>query len=137
MVRGAIIGFGNVAVHGHLPTWLARRDVEIVAAVDSCATRRLEMTQLLPDRHWYESADALFAAERLDFLDICSPPATHASWIRGALERGIHVLCEKPLVCRREDLAELVRLVGTTDKALYTVHNWRQAPIVQLVQDLL
>src|SRR5436309_2919896 len=30
MQRGAIIGLGNVALHGHLPGWRRRRDVEIV-----------------------------------------------------------------------------------------------------------
>src|SRR5207245_2256135 len=35
MQRGAIIGLGNVALHGHLPGWRRRRDVEIVAVPDA------------------------------------------------------------------------------------------------------
>ncbi|MGH7347354.1 MAG: hypothetical protein ACREK4_20785, partial [Candidatus Rokuibacteriota bacterium] len=35
MQRGAIIGLGNVALHGHLPGWRRRRDVEIVAVTDA------------------------------------------------------------------------------------------------------
>ena len=33
-LRGAIIGFGNVAERGHLPAWLARDDMEIVAVAE-------------------------------------------------------------------------------------------------------
>src|SRR2546428_260964 len=34
MLRGAIIGFGNIASQGHVPAWRRRRDVEIVGAAD-------------------------------------------------------------------------------------------------------
>ena len=137
MLRGAIIGFGNVAVHGHLPGWLARRDVAIVAAVDASPERRSELAARLPEARWYDSTDALLAEETLDFVDICTPPATHAGVIRSALQRGLHVLCEKPLVCRWEDLGELAGLAAEGHKALYTVHNWHHAPIVRFVRDLL
>ncbi len=40
LLRGAIIGLGNIAVHGHLPGWLTRRDIEIVAVMH--ARRRPE-----------------------------------------------------------------------------------------------
>jgi predicted dehydrogenase len=134
---GALIGVGNVAVHGHLPGWLGRQDVQIVAATDVCPTRRLELRARLPRARWYDSVDELLAGEALDFVDICTPPATHAGLIRAALGHGLHVLCEKPLVCRPEDLGALARLAARAERALYTVHNWHHAPIVQKVRELL
>ena len=41
--------------------------------------------------------------ETLDFVDICAPPGSHAALIGRALDAGLHVLCEKPLVTRVED----------------------------------
>jgi predicted dehydrogenase len=79
----------------------------------------------------------MLAGEKLDFVDICTPPATHGGLIRSALRQGLHVLCEKPLVCRREELAGLSGLVAETGRAIYTVHNWHQAPIIRFVRDLL
>jgi len=137
MLRGAIIGLGNVAVHGHLPTWLNHPKAGIVAAADSVAARRTEFERLVPGGRWYESADELLTGEKLDFVDICTPPATHALLIRAALQRGLHVLCEKPLVCRALELAELVELVDKTGLVLYSVHNWPHAPILRQVEDLL
>jgi predicted dehydrogenase len=125
MLRGAIIGVGNVAVHGHLPGWLARHDIAVVAGTDVRPTRRLELQAHMPQAHWYDSAEALLAGEALDFVDICTPPATHAGLIRSALRHGLHVLCEKPLVCRPEDLSALARLAAKADRVLYTVDNWR------------
>jgi predicted dehydrogenase len=137
ILRGAIIGLGNVAIHGHLPGWLARPDIEIVAATDTNSVREREMEHRLPHARWYDSVDALLAGETLDFVDICTPPATHVGLIRAALQGGLHVLCEKPLVTRLADLDALGELVGMNDRVLYTVQNWHQAPVVRKVCELL
>lgn len=136
-LRGAIIGLGNVAVHGHLPGWLERRDVDIVAAADTWSARKPELQKHLPEARWYESADDLLTGEVLDFVDICTPPATHAGLIRTALEHRLHVLCEKPLVTRRADLDAVAELLIKDDRVLSTVHNWHHAPVIRKVCELL
>ena len=136
-LRGAIIGLGNVAVHGHLPGWLERPDIEIVAAADTCSARRQELQKHLPRARWYESLDALLLGEVVDFVDICTPPATHAALIRTALQHGLHILCEKPLVSRREDLDAVAELLTKNDRVVSTVHNWHQAPLIRKVSELL
>ena len=40
MLKAAILGAGNVAVHGHVPGWLERKDVAIVAAAGDPEARR-------------------------------------------------------------------------------------------------
>jgi predicted dehydrogenase len=136
-MRGAILGAGNVAVHGHLPGWLARGDVEIVAAADPRPAGRSAFSKLLPNSRWYGSAEELLAGETLDFADVCSPPAMHAGLIRACLERGVHVLCEKPLVLSREELDPPAALARARGLALATVHNWRNAPILAAAQDVI
>ncbi|OLC16882.1 MAG: hypothetical protein AUH29_03970 [Candidatus Rokubacteria bacterium 13_1_40CM_69_27] len=137
MLRGAIVGLGNVAVHAHLPGWLQRSDVEIVAATDTLPTRRAAAEALLPGARWHDSAAELMARGDLDFVDICTPPSSHAGLIRTALQRGLHVLCEKPLVCSVDELAALARLAAARDRVLHTVHNWHYAPIIQRTWTLL
>src|SRR6266481_6250347 len=75
MLRGAFIGFGNVAAKGHLPGWQSRTDVRIVAATDVLSTRRDAFLKACPNGRWYESVDDLLSGETLDFVDICTPPA--------------------------------------------------------------
>src|SRR4029450_5968149 len=131
MRRGALIGLGNVAPRGHLPGWRRRRDVEIVAGTDARPEQRAVLVAHAPATRWYPTAAGLLAGGALDFVDICTPPSSHAALIRSALERGLHVLCEKPLVGARDDLASLTRLAQKTGRVLYTVHNWHHAPIVR------
>lgn len=46
----------------------------------------------------YHDLEELFRSEALDALAILSPPETHGHYLEAALERGLHVFCEKPLV---------------------------------------
>ncbi len=137
MWRGALIGFGNVALHGHLPGWTRRRDVEIVAVADTRPWRRAAAAAELPRARWYDSAETLLASEALDFVDICTPPSSHAALAQRALERGLHVLCEKPLVGSQDELRQLTRVAREGRRILHTVHNWNHAPIVRRTRELI
>ena len=70
MLKGAFIGFGNVAANGHVPGWRARDDVKIVAATDAAASRREAFHEAVPDGRWHETVDDLLARKDLDFVDI-------------------------------------------------------------------
>ena len=137
MLRGGIIGLGNVARNGHLPAWLGRKDVEIAAAADIDSGSRAAASAAAPGIAVHESAEALLERERLDFIDLCTPPASHAEVIRLALERGLHVLCEKPLVLDESDLSDLSSLARRRNRVLAAVHNWRHAPALALASELV
>jgi predicted dehydrogenase len=127
VLRGAVIGLGNVAVAAHLPGWASRRDVTIVAAVDPDARRRRCLEGEFAALRWYDDLGQALAREGLDFVDICAPPAFHAGLARPALAAGLHVLCEKPLAIRHADAQDLAALARARDRALHTVHNWLHA----------
>jgi predicted dehydrogenase len=129
--RGALIGLGNVAVHGHLPGWRVRGDSVIVAATDASPAREAVCRAALPAARWHESVESLLDAEDLDFVDICTPPSSHAALIEAALRRGRHVLCEKPLVGSPGELERLTGLARSARVVLHTVHNWHHAPLVR------
>jgi predicted dehydrogenase len=137
LLRGAILGAGNVAIQGHLPGWLAREDISIVAAADPRPAAREALGERLPNLRLYETADELLSREDLDFADICAPPAMHAGLIAAALEKGLHVLCEKPLVLAADELTPLRETALRKGRALAAVHNWRHAPILAAARSLL
>jgi predicted dehydrogenase len=137
MYRGAVLGLGNVAIHGHLPGWRGRRDVQIVAAADARASQRAECEAHLPGARWYDSPEALLDGEALDFVDVCTPPSSHAPLALRALDKGLHVLCEKPLVSSPDDLRRVAEAATSARRVLHTVHNWHHAPIVELTAELI
>ena len=137
MLRGALLGVGHVAVGGHLPGWRAREDATIVAGADSRHERKALLLERFPEARWYDNADELLANEEIDFVDICTPPASHAHLVRAALNRSLHVLCEKPLVLSPEELRGLPALAAEKDRTLCAVHNWLCAPALSRMSALL
>jgi hypothetical protein len=74
------------------------------AATSDAAARELA-DRFGIDARPYVALDALLEREAVDGLVILSPSASHETWLARALEAGLHVLCEKPLVWGGEGIA--------------------------------
>jgi predicted dehydrogenase len=136
-LKGAFIGFGNIAQFGHWPSYAASSEAEIVAVMDPSPARQEAAKRLKPDLRVYNTIDDLFQKEALDFVDICTPPSSHAELSLRALEKNCHVLCEKPLTLKMADYEALSNAVRSTGRTLFTVHNWKFAPIFQKAFSLI
>jgi predicted dehydrogenase len=83
-----------------------------VAAVDP-DSKALDFFQLhFGFRQGLSDYSELFDNETIDFVSIASPPAFHWSQIEGAVERGLSVLCEKPVVTSLKQAAQLTQALG-------------------------
>jgi predicted dehydrogenase len=137
-LRGAIVGFGFIASQGHAPGYLDRDDVDILAVADVCDARQRVAAKQLPRASVYHDVDALLAAERhLDFVDIATPPCDHGVIAHKALARGLHVLCEKPLTTDVAQAASLLDHALRAGRVLYPCHNYKHAPVVTAVRDVI
>ena len=87
-------------------------------AITAIAGRNAATTEAVAARwgiaHSYASADALLADADIDAVIIASSNASHAPLALAAIERGLHVLCEKPLGL---DAAEAGRIAAAADRA--------------------
>ncbi len=136
-LRGAISGFGEVAARGHLPGWRTRPDVQIVAIHDPIAARRHEAINLIRNIRVYDDLELMLAGEKLDFLDIASPPAYHEATALAALAAGVNVLVEKPLALEAEALSRLTTASRKASRVMMCVHNWEHAPSYRRAHDLI
>jgi predicted dehydrogenase len=134
---GAIIGFGNVAANGHVPGWRTRADFRIVAVADCDPQRRALAEALIPNVRTYAGVDALLRSERLDFVDIATPPSFHAPAIIAAAQAGLDVLCEKPLTPSWTEYQAVRAAVRRAGVVLYTVHNWKYSDAFRATRELL
>lgn len=136
-LRGAIVGFGNVAVEGHLPAWQQHRQFTIVAVCDADEARLALAAERLPTTRRYTSLDEMLRNERLDFVDVATPPATHTAIVLAALAKRIAVLCEKPLTTHADELRQIRSAASTARAVVFTVHNWKYAPIIRTAKRAL
>ena len=123
----ALAGAGMISWY-HLAAWrkLGER-VRVVAVCDPDADRAARRAEEFSIPKVFRDAEAMFAAGAIDALDVASPRQTHASWVGAAAERGIDVLCQKPLTPTLAESEALVRRVE--GKSRLMVHeNWRFRP---------
>jgi len=92
---------------------------------------------LVPAAKMYRSLSEVQSHEKVDMVDICTPPSTHAALILEALEAGLHVLCEKPLVLSLEEFDRIRNLAEKKGRIVYSVHNWKWSPQFMHIRDLL
>src|SRR5262245_61253801 len=117
-MNGAIVGFGNVARRGHWPAYQESRSLRIAAIVDP----HLEGhgPHGLPI---FPSIAAAAADVALDFVDICAPPAAHASLVLEALDLNLHTIVEKPPVLTPAEFDLVERVSRTRQRVVLPVHN--------------
>ena len=136
--RGAIVGFGKVAAEAHLPGFRLTPGFDITAVVDPSEERRAAASAAMPGvRTFGDLAAAIEGAGKLDFVDVATPPRFHAAAAAEALERGVHVICEKPLALDLAEIAELRRSARHSGHVLFAVHNWKYAPLFRRLHGLM
>lgn len=138
-LRGALVGFGFIQGKGHVPAYLERPDVEIVAVAESCEARRVIAQEILPNARIYTDYEILLEqeAENVDFVDIATPPVFHTEIALAAFQKGLHVLCEKPLTCTLDEAASLLKAAKQAKRVLFPCHNYKHAPVVRAIREII
>ncbi len=96
MIRTGMVGLGKMGL-SHLAIARAHPAIDLVAGCDATAY----LTDIL-GKHaglkCYGDFDRMLETEQLDALIVATPSKLHASMVEKALDRGLHVFCEKPFV---------------------------------------
>src|SRR5437870_12927943 len=95
-VRVGLVGCGFVA---ELHMYAYQRVYGLDAQVTAVAARGdhvLDFAKKHRIPRTYRDFKRLLADEEIDVVDICTPPALHATMIVEAVQAGKHVICEKP-----------------------------------------
>ena len=137
-LKGALVGFGFIAERGHAPAYAScPLSFEIVAVAEPCAARHPAIRRALPGARIHAGFDELLAREALDFVDICAPPVEHARMACAALDRGLHVLCEKPMATTAPLAQVMADRARKASRVLFPAHSYRHAPVVRAVREVL
>lgn len=120
MIRLAVVGLGKMGI-SHLSIIKSHPEVEVVAVCDS-AGYMLEVLEKYTGLKGYTDYARMLRAVDLDAILIATPSRLHAAMTQAALERGIHVFCEKPFCLDPRDgrrLAELAEARGLVTQVGY------------------
>jgi predicted dehydrogenase len=135
-VKVGIIGAGWWATENHIPVLQTRADVEVVAA---CRLGRPELT-LVQERFNipYVTEDYReVLAQDLDAVIVCSPHNLHYEHARAALDRNLHVLCEKPMVLHAPEARDLAARAQANGLHFLIPYGWNYSDLAIQAREVI
>ena len=105
-------------------------DVRLVAVADSDPSRAADLATAVGARAVTRWED-LLADPEVDVVAIMTPPSSHATITRAALEAGRHVWCEKPLATDAAAAAAVYAAAERTGRVLVVDHVLRYNPLLR------
>jgi predicted dehydrogenase len=128
-IRIGVVGAGWWATENHIPVLQSRPEVEVTAVcrLGPAELERVRKRFEIP----YASEDyrRLLDEVSLDGVVVASPHHLHFEHARAALERKLHVLCEKPMALRSADAWELERLAAEQRRHFLVPYGWNYNPM--------
>ena len=138
-VRIGVVGLGWVGQARHLPTILSDKRFHLVGVADRQGGRAHSVAKRLGEVRGSEAArlgDISWIGD-VDAISVATAPMTHHDLVRDALDRGIHVITEKPFAMSVSEGAAMVEDSSRARKCLAVVHNFQFARSMRrLKQDL-
>lgn len=134
-IRIAIMGAGKISKRVALGI-LASDNCELVLI----ASRDLQKAKVLADEvgvsNYSDDYQDLYKAD-IDAIYITTINQLHFQHIKDALEHGKHVICEKPMLVRAEDVDQLYTLANKNNCFLLEAMKCRYLPTIEKVRSLV
>lgn len=135
MIRLAVVGLGKMGL-SHFAMINAHPRVSVDAVCDSTGYL-LDVLSKYTGVRTFSDYEAMLREVPLDAVLIATPSSLHAAMARAALERGLHVFCEKPFCLDAADGAALARLAGEKGLVNQVGYHYRFVAAFQEVKRLL
>ena len=139
-----MVGGGQGSFIGAVHRIAARLDdrYELVAGALSSDRVRAHASaaelHIAPDRSYAGFADmAEREAGRIDVVAIVTPNHLHVGPALAFVERGIHVICDKPLAHRLDDALALEAVVARSAIVFALTHNYTGTPMVRQAREMV
>lgn len=109
--------------------------------VSAIASRKLETARAMADRfsvpHAFGSYDEMLASDTIDAVYIPLPTSQHVEWAIRAADAGKHVLCEKPLALKAEDIDAVIAARDRNGVLISEAYMVTYSPVWRKVRSLL
>ncbi|HHX54824.1 MAG TPA: Gfo/Idh/MocA family oxidoreductase [Clostridiales bacterium] len=118
-LKVGIIGTGWIA-SAHMNSFLNMPDVEVVAGADIVTDRAKEFFEGydMPEVQVFTDHNEMLDTVELDAVSVCTYNSTHAECTIDALNKGVHVLLEKPMCVTIEEAVEIMKVEKDSGKVL-------------------
>jgi len=135
-LKGVGIGAGYFS-HYQYESWNRMQNVTISALYNRTRAKAEEIMQTYDIAHYYDDYRRMLDVEKPDFVDIITPPETHYEMCKEAADRGIHIICQKPLAPTYKESKRIVDTVNAAGVRFMVHENFRWQPWYREAKKLL
>jgi predicted dehydrogenase len=132
-IRTGVIGAGRMGQH-HCRVYAGIRHTKLIGVFDTNRDAGEDLARKYETKY-YKSLNALL--ENVDAVSIATPTSTHYELVMRCLERGIHVLVEKPLADSIEEAEDLAWYTQQSGLVVEVGHIERFNPTYQELKNVL
>lgn len=123
-VKIGVIGAGWWATTAHIPAVKSHRDAELFAVQSRERAKAEKIARDFGAQHACTGMEELLALPGLDAVIVSTTPNVHYLQAKAALERGLHVLVEKPMTFTADEARELVEIAAQKKLQLLISCPW-------------
>ena len=127
-VRIGVIGAGWWATTAHIPAVKSHSLAELVAVQNRERGTAKKIARDFGAEHSCTGLEEILSLKGLDAVIVSSTPNVHYAQAKAALERGLHVLIEKPMTFTADEARELVELAAQKKVQLLISCPWHFTP---------
>jgi predicted dehydrogenase len=126
-IKVGVVGLGMGQAHLKSYTQHPQAEITALCDVNKEALARVGKEQNI--KALYTDAEEMFRKAGLDAVSIAVPNTFHAPFTLAALQRGLHVLCEKPMAMSVAEAQTMLAAAQKAKKNLMINHSFRFTPV--------
>lgn len=126
-LKGVAVGAGYFSQF-HFDAWSRMPDVQLAAVCDTDPTAAVQAAKRYGIANTYQDFAEMLDREQPDFVDVITRPDSHLTLVRAAAQRGIAVICQKPLAPTIAEAQQIVAVAASAGIPLMVHENFRFQP---------
>jgi len=132
--RVGVVGTGFVGKI-HIETIRRLGNAEVVAVADKLNVEVAAAEMSVPNH--FDDYRQMIDTMNLDIIHICTPNDSHFEIAMYALEKGVHIMCEKPLATSTQEARELVEKAEETGLVFALNYHNRFYPMTHHMRNII
>ena len=136
-LRVAIAGAGKMAANHARAIAACSVSARVVAVADPSETALAALDGVAPGARKFRSLTDLLAAEKIDVVHVCAPPAFHGPLATEALDAGAHVYVEKPFADSETEASRILSIARARGLKVAAGHQLLHEKPTRLAAELL
>jgi len=128
-LRVGIVGCGGMGTEFHAPAYDKMDNAELVGFCDIISEKAQKLADQYGVKNVFTDYNDLINMDGIDAIDICTPNYMHSVIAVAALNKGLHVFCEKPDAINTVEAQKMKDAAEASGKTLMVMRNNRYMPV--------